>query len=155
MKVTRLRNKSKFPQLVKKLKELHGKKVEVGFFSDSGEHTLANMSYASLAFIHAFPQGGYHHTRNWLEHTKPIKGDRGNKLILKKLLNSYIKLDSKIEVSDVLDHMGKVWAQKGREVFGNSAIFIVSNNPTPLVDTGELKRNLGYKTTLNYTLRYF
>lgn len=136
------------------MKSLNEQKASIGYFEDSGIHTLANMGYASLAFIHAFPRNGYHHTRNWLEHTKPIKNFRQDSLIFKTILNSYIRLDSRIQVEDVLEHIGRVWQQKGKEVLGNSAILITSNNPTPLVDTGELRDNLGYRTTFNYTLRY-
>ena len=112
------------------------------------------MGYASLAFVHAFPRNGYHQTRNWLDFAKPMKGSGADKQIFKTILNSYIRLDSRIEAKDVLEHIGLVWHEKAKQVLGNSALLYVSNNPTPLLDTGELRDHMGFRTSINYTLRY-
>lgn len=134
--------------------KLHDQKASIGYFSDSGTHTLANMSYASLAFIHEFPVNGKHEYRPIIGQIKPFKGESSQRQILKTILGSFIKLDSRLNVEDVLEHIGRVWQQRGKDVFGNTALLVVTNNPTPLVDTGELKDNFGYRTSFDYTLRY-
>lgn len=139
---------------MQRLISLHEQKASIGYFDDSGTHTLANMKYASLAYIHEFPVNGKHEYRPVIGQIKPFRGDGKQKNILKTILNSYIKLDSRITTEDVLEHIGRVWHQKGKQVFGNTALLIVTNNPTPLIDTGELKDNFGYRTSFDYTLRY-
>ncbi len=150
MKVTRLKKKSKLHKIANRIAELHGQKAKIGYFTDSGQHETANMSYGSLAFLHAFPENGYHHTRNWLDHTKPFKHDTQASKFFKELLHSYIKKGSRVTVEKVLDKIGTKWMQKGKEVFGNTALM---QGPNALLDTQELRDNLGFKTTINYTLR--
>lgn len=154
IKITRLKKKSRLPELVKKMQALHGEQAKIGFFAGSGFHGPANMNYASLAFIHAFPINGYHQTRNWLDEVKPIRGERRNKVFFGDLLKQYISLKSTFTVEDVLDSIGAAWRQKADYVFGNAMILDNSWSSTPLVETGRLKRALSYKTSINYTLRY-
>lgn len=154
IKVTRNKRKSKLPCLVERLNALHGQKAQMGYFKDSGTHTLANMSYASLAFIHEFPENGYHEYRPVIGQVKPmISGGRAQKVFYKNILKSYIQLGSRVTVDELLQGIGRKYMQDARGVFGNSALLVVTNNPTPLVDTGELEANIGYKTSINYTLR--
>lgn len=154
MQITRNKKKSKLPQLVKRLLRLHEQKASIGYFQDSGTHTLADMSYASLAFIHEFPELGYHAWRPVIGKIKPFRGDGAKKKYFKSLLKDYIQLDSRYEVEDVLTSIGRKYMQEGKFIFGNSSMLIVTNNPTPLYDTGELSKNFGFKTSINYTLRY-
>ena len=132
--------------------ELNEQRAEIGYFQDSGTHTLANMSYASLAFIHAFPEQGYHPTRNIFAPIKPIKGSRQDSTYFKGVLKGYVQLDSPVSAHDVLDTIGREYQQRVDHVFGNTALLVVTSNPTPMVDTSELRDHLGYKTTLHYTL---
>lgn len=134
--------------------KLHEQKASIGYFSDSGKHTLANMSYASLAFIHEFPELGYHAWRPVIGKIKPFRGDGANKKFFKSLLQDYVQIDSRYEVEDILTSIGRKYMQSGKFIFGNSSMLIVTNNPTPLYDTGELSDNFGFKTSFNYTLRY-
>lgn len=132
---------------------MNGQKAKVGYFSDSGRHPTADMSYASLAFIHAFPVSGYHPTRNIFAPIKPIKGSGQDRLYFKGVLKEYVQLDSRITAEDVLDTIGKDYREKVYHVFGNTALLEVTSNPTPLIDQDKLRQNLGYRTTINYTLR--
>lgn len=155
IKVTRNKKKSKLPQLAKKLLALNEQKAKIGYFQDSGTHTLANMSYASLAFIHEFPELGKHEYRPVIGQIKPmLKGGGEQRNFFKRLLKKYISLKANFDVEYVLSSIGQEYTEKAHNVFGNSSLLIVTNNPTPLVDTGELERNFGYRTSFNYTLRY-
>ena len=97
---------------------------------------------------------GYHAWRPVIGKIKPFRGEGHNNKFFKTLLQDYISLGSKYQVSDVLDSIGRKWMQQGKYVFGNSSLLIVTNNPTPLYDTGELSDNFGFRTSFNYTLRY-
>lgn len=152
--VTRNKKKSKLGQLTKRLLALHDQKAEIGYFKESGDHSLADMSYASLAYIHEFPELGYHAWRPVIGKIKPYKGMGVNRKFLKSLLQDYIRLDSKYLVEDVINSVGRKWMQDGKYIFGNATMLVVTNNPTPLYDTGELSDNFGFRTTLNYTIRY-
>lgn len=152
--VTRNRKKSKLNQLTQKLLHLHDQKAQIGYFQESGTHTLANMSYASLAYIHEFPEMGYHAWRPVIGKIKPMKGMGMNRKFLQSLLKDYIQFGSKYTVKDVLSSIGRKWMQEGKYIFGNSSMLVVTNNPTPLYDTGELSDNFGYRTSIDYTIRY-
>lgn len=153
--ITRNKKKSKLHEVAKRLLDLNEQKASIGYFEDSGRHTLANMGYASLAYIHEFPVSGKHPYRPVIGQIKPmIKGGKQQRDFFKSLLYNYIKLDSKRNVEYVLETIGKRYTQQARYVFGNAALLEVTLNPTPLVDTGELEANIGYRTTFNYTLRY-
>lgn len=133
---------------------LHDQKASVGYFKDSGQHTLANMNYSTLAYIHEFPELGRHEYRPVIGQIKPFKGDSINRKFLKTLLQDYIKLGSTYQTEDVLTSIGRRYMQKGKFIFGNTSFLVVTNNPTPLYDTGELSDNFGYRTSIDYTLRY-
>ena len=152
--MTRSKKRSKLPQLAKRILELHNQKAEIGYFKESGTHTLANMSYASLAFIHEFPESGYHARRPVIGKIKPFRGDGMNRKFIKSLLKAYVSLKSQYKVEDVLTSIGRKWMQDGKYIFGNASMLIVTNNPTPLYDTGELSDNFGFRTSFNYTIRY-
>lgn len=113
------------------------------------------MSYASLAYIHEFPELGKHEYRPVIGQIKPmLKGGKKQTDFFRRLLKDYVCLTKDIKINSVLDEIGQAYTQKAHHVFGNTALLVVTNNPTPLVDTGELEKNIGYKTSFNYTLRY-
>ena len=145
--------KSKLGKLVKKLAALNEQKAEIGYFQGSGDHPTADMNYATLAFIHAFPIKDYHPTRNIFSPIKPMVGSSKDAIPIKKLLQRYLKWNTTLGAEDVLDEIGKEWTQKGKDVFGNTALLEVTSNLTPLIDDGHLKKAFGYRTTLNYTVR--
>ena len=154
IKITRKKSKSKFPELVNKLKALNNQQAQIGWFKDSGKHNLADMSYASLAYIHEFPANGKHKYRPVLGQIKPMPNEGRNKIFFKELLRKYVQPKASFKIEDVLDSIGRAWKQKGSYVFGNAQLLDSSWSSTPLVETGRLERSLGFKTTLNYTLRY-
>lgn len=155
IKIKRNKRKSKLHELAKKLLALDEQKASIGYFQDSGTHTLANMSYASLAYIHEFPELGKHEYRPVIGQIKPmLKGGKKQTDFFRRLLKDYVCLTKDIKINSVLDEIGQAYTQKAHHVFGNTALLVVTNNPTPLVDTGELEKNIGYKTSFNYTLRY-
>ncbi len=154
MKVTRLKNKSRLHEVAARIQALHEKSAEIGYFPDSGQHPRAEMDFASLAYLHAFPKDGYHHTRNWLEHTKPVKGLKDDSDILGHVLGKYLKLDSELKANDVLDHIGKAYTQKAKDVFDNMTMLIKGYYLVSSIDDGgDLRDAVGYKTTIDYTLR--
>ena len=134
---------------------MNDQKASVGWFQDSGYHKPAEMSYASLAYLHAFPsETSPHKTRDVLGYIKPFKGEGRNRIFFKEILRKYIALKATFEVEDVLSAIGAAWKQKGSYVFGNASILDHSWSSTPLVETGRLERSFGFRTSINYTLRY-
>lgn len=154
IKITRKKNKSKLPELVKKLNALHDQRAQIGWFEESGKHNLADMSYASLAYLHEFPEKGKHKYRPVLGQIKPMPNEGRNKVFFKDILKQHLQLKSTFKLEDVLDAIGAAWRQKGAYVFGNAMLLDSSWSSTPLVETGRLERSLSYRTTFNYTLRY-
>ena len=149
-----MKSHSKLASLVERIAALNNQQAEIGYFEDSGQHTLAKMSYAALAYLHEFPIKGKHPIRPVLGQIAPMQGEASNRVFFKSLLQDYVRIGSKYKVEDVLTSVGRKWTQKGKYIFGNSSMLIVTKNPTPLYDTGELSDNFGFKTSLNYKIRY-
>jgi hypothetical protein len=144
-------------KLTKRLLALHDQRSRIGYWADSGTHSTANMSYASLAFIHAYPVQGKHPERNIFAPVKPFVGGGSSQdsEFFKRLLKQYVKFDSRYTAENLLDTIGKDYTQRVDNVFGNTALLYTTQggNPTPLIDSSELKDHLGYRTTINYTLK--
>ncbi|ATN93392.1 hypothetical protein [Pseudoalteromonas phage J2-1_QLiu-2017] len=156
VKLTMKRGKRKLPSLArleKRVKELNKQKAMVGYFKDQvDEHPNAKMNYASLAFIHANGHEFGYPVRNIFTHFKPTiaKNPKQTRMI-KGLLKGAFSSPN-ISAKIVLDTIGKTYHKMGTSIFGNTTYLVETANPTPLIDDGYLRKNFGYRTTINYRL---
>lgn len=146
--------KNNVPKLLKRIKELHGKTSEVGYFSSQPNHSESGVGYAQMAAwleygtknTRAYPL--FHRTVEFFEH--PSKSN-----IIKSSLKNYLNdLDSYKKYSVVLNSIGKGYAEiiqagMGKpHRTGNSnapSTIAVKGNNSPWIDTGELKQNISYR----------
>lgn len=134
-----------------KLLALNKQSVSIGYFKEQGLHPTADMPYASLAYIHAHGHEFGYPTRAIFPHMKPVVGSYPEQSrFFRNLLKNYVKVKSSYTLENLLDDVGRKYRQDGKNVFGNTALLPVTNNPTPLIDEGYLKDAFAYKTTFNY-----
>lgn len=154
--VKRKTNNKLLSKLKKKLEDLDDQKVQIGYFKEQGNHQRANMPYASLSYIHAYADefGLPFPSRPVLPQIRPsIGGGVNQNKFFKGLLCKYMLSDA-YSANDLLVDVGKKYQDDGRFIFGNAAYLAVTEggNPTPLDDTGELKDNFAYRTSI--TMQY-
>jgi len=151
LKVTVKKKKDRRPlnSLIQRIKSLHDKSVSIGYFKEQGLHRSANMPYANLLYIHAFGLVDGAPVRDVMSNIKPfINGGADQKNFFANILKEYFKKGSRMRASAVLDTIGRKYMQDGKAVFGNPTMLEVTNNPTPLIDTKELRDNFAYKTSI-------
>lgn len=155
MNITKKTNKGVLERLQKKLDALNGQSVTIGWHNKW--YKDANMPFASLAYMHAkadvfglsFPK------RDIFPFIKPVVGGSPTQnKFFGDLFTSYFKYQTSMNVDILFNNIGRQYMQKAKSVIGNSSYLPVTNNPTPLVDTGQLKSAIGYKTTIHYKVRY-
>lgn len=109
------------------------------------------MPYANLLAIHA--AGEQFPRREIFPHIKPlINGSANQRFYYKNLLQTYLRSDS-YTADDLLSDVGRKYQQDGRGIFGNTAFLVETNNPKPLIATGELKDNFAYKTSITMQIK--
>ena len=148
LKVTVRRKKTNnLGKLFSKLKAIHNQSVSIGYFKEQGLHKDSDMPYANLLYIHAFGLVYGAPSRDIMSKIKPmLQGGASQKKFFKDVLKDYFK--NKISSTQVFSRIGEKYRDDGRNVFGNPTMLEVTNNPTPLIDTGDLKNNFAYKTSI-------
>ena len=138
----------KLANLVKKLKTLHKQKVEFGYFEEQGYHSEAEMPYTMLMRIHEYGEGTLA-SRPVLQNLSNQMSARGGsfRTTLKNELCQFITKDNYTAIT-LLNELGAWGVHKAHRIFGNPAYLLVTYNPTPLVDTGELAENFAWKVSL-------
>ena len=145
--------------LKKRFKELEGKSLEVGFFSQNGTHP-SGLTYTNLFAIQSFGSKAVGIPKRPVldlnfQLWNPVSS---NKLIKKQLKLFFSNINSPtppIKFSKVLDNIAGSYVQSTRTVFGDSTLLTVNASSTvqykgkqsPLVETGHLRDNLSYTTT--------
>lgn len=155
------RNNQVWKKLKKKIQDLDNKRVDVGFPANAsgfGEwDNRSNMTFANLAFIHAnadvlnvsFPK------RDVMSPIKPIVGGTLNQTkFFCGIFKNYLNVKTTYSMNNALNDIGRKYTQDGKGIFGNSAYLVVTKNPTPLIDEGELMDHFGYKTSLAMEIKY-
>lgn len=143
----------KFTPIGKRLVELNESCVEAGWFSESGQHPTADMSFVDLASIYefGFPPSRKRQPLMYIEREFRKHMDKG----IQEKLSGYIKGEVKLE--DLLDCIGDDLNETAYDVIGSNPPlkkFRNSNNPdTPLVDTGALADAFSWKTTAGDSLK--
>lgn len=151
MKKTRHFTK-KLNNLKKKLKDYDGAKVYVGYYMDQGIHHESQMSYVELMTLHEYgvDKNGVHIPARPVLHITNSGGiflPADKDAIKKALTGVFVK---NIPMRTALNAIGAHYQQKGRDVFGSSALLpTVKGNP-PLIDTGDLSEKFSYRTSLTY-----
>lgn len=112
------------------------------------------MPYAELMQLHEYADSTSPYPRRQVLNplARQMSARKGKfKIELKNYLYRFIKEES-YDRDKLLDHIG-LWAvHKSYEIFGNPAYLEVRSNPTPLVDTGELRDNFAWKVSFRGTV---
>lgn len=146
--IIRKTNTSVLNKLMKKISKIHGQYVSIGYFKEQNLHSEANMPYANLLYIHAYGLVDGAPVRDVMGHLKPmIYGANEESPLIKSLLKQFFC--NKTTIEHVFSKIGETYQDKGKSIFGNPTILQASeSNPTPLIDTSELKDNFAYKTSI-------
>ena len=136
MKINLKRKTRNLEKLKKKINDLSSSKVKSGYY-DGGIHPTANLPYAEMMAIHEYGMQG--------NVKRPVR-----QLALHDFKNSYMRTLSKDlgkyfyhggDMQTLLSGIGTTITYKAQSIFGNSQWLTVTSNPTPLIDTGQLKMN--------------
>ena len=123
--------------------------ADVGWFAADGEHPTAEMTYPELAHYHATGSNNVP-VRDVLEITKGLY-KAGKYPRLNATLAHYLSTGQGYE--EFLDALGESFWMESHTVIGHSPPLVLTSNPTPLVDTGELRDHLSYRTTKDLALK--
>ena len=138
-------------EILKGLTDLEKNKLQVGHFSDQGYHPTAKddannrMTYVDLM--------RYHHNGNESVYPRPVIDilstirapslDSGR---YKRYLQQWTKEIPTIQNNKaLLEGFGKNLVEDEQNIFGDTSVLELGSNPTPLIDTGELKKAVTYK----------
>ena len=112
------------------------------------------MPYAELMQLHEYADSSSPYPRR--EVMRPLAAHmRVRKGKFRSSLNQYMCRFIKEDAFDrdkLFDYIGQWVVHKSYEIFGNSAYLTVRSNPTPLVDTGELRDNFAWKVSFRGTV---
>lgn len=110
------------------------------------------MPYAELMQLHEYADSSSPYPRRPVLQPLAMQISKGKfKLDLKKYLCRFINEEA-YDRDKLFDHVG-LWAvHKSYEIFGNPAYLEVRTNPTPLVDTSELRDNFAWKVSFRGTV---
>ena len=133
-------------KLVKKLEQLNKQKVEVGYFSEQPLHYTED-SYANIMKVN---ENGWtimsligDAIRNDLRKVNGVLGRE-----LKQLVHT-----TSFSPQNMLDNLGNTYAHYSINYFGNDQVLVVTSNPIPMVDTGELSENFAWRTSLTMSYK--
>ena len=150
------------------LKRLDGQSTEFGYFASQGKHTgadgIADYTYAGLAQaleLGYFPKEGRHRKpMPFMEHVaqRTIYGiNRRNSKVNRAYRAWGRNITSRAGMGSparLLNAVGEFAQEQSEVIFGNPAYFPQApKNKTPLVTTGELKKNFAYKTSWDNKVR--
>jgi hypothetical protein len=148
--------KNNFPNLIKRLKELHNSSLDVGYFPENGVHP-SGLTYSGLFAIHSFGSTKAHiPARPVLDLNFERYNNPKNNLLLKRLLKQYLShIDRKtppIKLSVMLTKVAGDYVQTTRDLFGNTSVLVGNAYSTiakkgfdaPLIFQGDLRDNLSY-----------
>lgn len=142
--------------LLQSLKNLKKQYISVGHFAEQGQH-YSGMSYPDL--MNLWARGGpdlknprVKAPRELLRTTIQALKDNPN---LEIAFKEWIAQADKADTSEkLLDSFGKYLSDYYRDIFGKVGPFMAPDrNGTPLLETGDLKSKVGYKTSKNRSIR--
>jgi hypothetical protein len=162
-KITKKSNK--LDEMVKQLMLIHNKKVEVGHFAEQGVHSKTGLSYIEMMKLH---HTGYQISAFQFVPPRPVLDVLGFKIrnlkniTLRKIIKNWSKREFNLfSHKKLLEDLGIAIGKIERGIFGNTSL-LESNAPltiaikgkdAPLVDTGELKNKVAFKTSIDNTVK--
>lgn len=148
MKIDFVRNSGKFEELLQEIKKAGKEEVEIGWFSEQGNH-YSGYTYPQLARVHR--DGAGVPIRDVLGVSlflKDPKSDPRMKRIIKDWLRGKY---GKISAQELFRKIGVRQQRNLKNAFGHPLLGITSN-PTPLIDTGDWKKATKFKVKSKGTL---
>ena len=143
-------------QILKALAELETSCVEVGHFESQGNHSTAikpdgsPYSYVELMYFHHTGDAGSRPPRQPLTILKHQNRDLGKYNWMRSAVKTSVKdILTKSVIQQSLNKIGRNLAKLEKDIFGDPVLLIgTANNPDPLIDTGELRSKVTYKTSI-------
>lgn len=142
MKVSR--KTKNFEGLKSRIEKLSKSKVRSGYFK-GGVHSTSGLPYSDMMTIHEYGMYG--------NKARPVRS-----LTLLELKSKHVRsIEKDIEkylisggdTKNLLQGIGITITNQAQEIFGSSKWLTVTSNPTPLIDTGELKINWTWDIVLD------
>lgn len=152
---------NKFDKLVKGIKDLNNEKVQVGHFKEQGRHS-SGLTYAELMALHNNPQAS---GKDWPR--RPVldilvhEHRNLNDPEIRRILAKYSSKEPTPQNNEMLlEELGEFLRDEEKSIFGSSKL--ASNAPStqeikgrndPLVDTGDLRDRVAYRTSKNKEIK--
>lgn len=144
--------KGGFDDLMKKVVRTSNNDVaETGWFASDGPHPTAGMNYPQLARFHANGDDGV--TVRDVLYEASLSFSPAKYQEIKSAMGKYLVTGLVKDWEAVIEALGESFWKECHDVIGNPSRLPVTNNPTPLVDSGELEDHLSYRTSKNPTLK--
>lgn len=144
MKKVQFNPKGNLGKLLNKLQTLNKQKIEVGYFSEQGLHATGD-SYANIMKVN------YNGWQIMNLVSNAMKTDiRKRSGTLSREINQLVHTNQ--STNNFLMDLGNTYAHYSINYFGNDNFLVVTSNPTPMIDTGELADNFAWRTSL--TMQY-
>ena len=124
--------------------------ASVGWFDSDGLHETAGMTYPDLAEYHATGREGV--TPRDVLGVAADLFDAKDYQSIKQSISTYLQIGSADAANGIVEAIGEAFWLECHDTIGTSRLPI-TNNPTPLVDTSDLKDHLSYNTNKDPTLK--
>lgn len=125
--------------------------AEAGWFAEQGQHPTAGMSYARLAQFHANGDEGVTPRKMLDVAIRHYRTDRNPEI--GRAISTYLMNPTEDNLNKITEAMGETLRDKIKWVIGNPAVLDVTNNPTPLYDSGALHDHTAYRTKKDSTIK--
>lgn len=143
-------------QIIKALSELESSSVEVGHFASQGNHPTAvkpngaPYSYVELMYFHHTGDASTRPPRQPLSVLKIQNRNLSQHRWMKSAVKTSVKdILTKGIVQTSLNRIGKNLVRLEKDIFGDPTLLAgTPHNTDPLIDTGELRSKVMYKTNL-------
>ncbi len=132
------------------MKNLSKSSVEIGHFVSSGTHSSdPSLTYVELMIIYALGLNNEGVIRNPLQTLRDIEFSTANKPSFTTFLEKWAtKIPSEITNEKLLEEFGEKIREDYYDLFGVVGMNMPSDSTgTPLLETGELRSKVSYKTT--------
>jgi hypothetical protein len=148
-------------KLVKNFHDLNGENVQVGHFASQGKH-YSGYTYPELMALHHNPR-----TNGFDFPPRPVldilfaKNLNLNSQGIKRILSQYRKMELNQNANKfLLDAIGKYLRNQEKRIFGSSDLAPNAESTaerkgknSPLIDTGDLRRKVAYRTSKNKEIK--
>lgn len=149
---------SSLSKKLKHLKTIHNQSVAIGHFEDQGKH-YSGLSYVDLMKFHHDGDGQTVPRRPVITILENFRTRKAlNSATTNSLLNKFV--GGELSAQQVLTGIGKQVAKEEKKIFGDKGS-LAGNTPntiavkgadSPLVDTGDLRDAVSYRTSITKTI---